>query len=625
MKILVIQQKMIGDVLVSTIICDNLRKAYPNAQIDYMVYRSTVPVLQGNTNIDNLIIFEKKHRKSILQFLKLIYSIRRSKYDIIIDSYSKLESFLTVLLSSAKQKISYKKKGRKFLYTQTVPMLYKPKTKIGLTIERRLSLLRPLQLDIDFEVVPKLFITNSEKKVAKALFKSNNIDSSRKTIMVSVIGSTDNKTYPLNYMSKIVDFIADNVNANLLFNYMPNQLELAQTIYNQCKETTKKKIYFDVLGDNLRDFIAIMNQCDLIIGNDSGSINIAKALNKPSFIIFSPWIQKKMWATFEDGHKNNSVHLKDFKPKLFKKKTDKFLKENAISIYKKFKPDFIYEKLLKFLDYNVLNVSNKVINIDFNKIYNTNKKSPLSALIITYNEEDNIEKLIKNLNFADEILVVDSYSTDKTIEIINSYKHVKLIQNKFIDFSKQRNFALSKVKHNWVLFIDADEEITPKLKNEINSVLESNDDIIAYEMYRQFFFKNKLLNFSGWQTDKVFRFYNKNYVTYEPTKYVHETLNIKGKTTVLKNKLNHYSFINYTDYKNKMDHYAKLRAIELFEKKLKPNFYHFYLKPLYRFFNHFIIRFGFLDGKKGYIICCLSSYGVKQRYVELKKLYIQKK
>ena len=110
MKILVIQQKMIGDVLVSSIICNNLRKAYPKAQIDYLVYESTIPVLEGNSSIDNIILFQEKHRKSKKELLKKALEIRSQKYDVVIDAYSKLESWLIVLLSGAKRIISYKAK-----------------------------------------------------------------------------------------------------------------------------------------------------------------------------------------------------------------------------------------------------------------------------------------------------------------------------------------------------------------------------------------------------------------------------------------------------------------------------------------------------------------------------------
>ncbi|HHC78477.1 MAG TPA: lipopolysaccharide heptosyltransferase family protein, partial [Flavobacteriia bacterium] len=148
-KILVIQQKMIGDVLVSSILCKNLKMAYPNAQIHYMIYASTTPVLEGNPYIDRLILFKKEHRKSKVAFFKLLMSIRKERYDLIIDAYSKLESWLTVLVSKATRKISYKKIGRTFLYTDTIDFLQTPTSNLGLTIERRLSLLKPLYLGVE--------------------------------------------------------------------------------------------------------------------------------------------------------------------------------------------------------------------------------------------------------------------------------------------------------------------------------------------------------------------------------------------------------------------------------------------------------------------------------------------
>ena len=315
MKILVIQQKMIGDVLVSSILCNNLRIAYPDAQIDYMIYESTVAVLEGNTAISNLILYNKSYRKSRIKILKLGLKIRKEKYDIVIDAYSKLESWIFVLLSGAKKRISYKKPGREFLYTHNVPLATFPQTTMGLAIERRLSLLKPLHLDIDIDPYPKLFVSDIEKQETIELFEKHQVQKNRKTVMVSILGSETIKTYPLEYMAILVDEIAKQ-DVNILFNYFPKQLPEAQKIYDACAKTTQDKIYFDLFGDSLRSFIAIMNHCDLIIGNDGGAVNMAKALNKPSFIIFSPWVEQKIWATFEDGIHHKSVHLKDFKPEL---------------------------------------------------------------------------------------------------------------------------------------------------------------------------------------------------------------------------------------------------------------------------------------------------------------------
>lgn len=349
MKILVIQQKMIGDVLISSIICNNLRIAYPDAQIDYLVYQSTTPVLEGNTNIENIILFQEKHRNSKNDFLKLALQIRANKYDIVIDAYSKIESWLIVLLSGAKRKISYKKKGRTFLYTDNVSPELPQKTNFGLAIESRLSLLEPLDLKIKIDPHPKLFVTEKENKEAISLFEKHLLKKDRKTLMISLLGSEKTKTYPLEYMTKIVDTIADSFDVNILFNYLPKQTSEAKFVFDSCKTSTREKIYFDLLGNDLRSFIAIMNQCDLIVGNDGGAINMAKALKKPSFVIFSPWIQKESWSIFEDGYINQAVHLKDFFPELIASDSRKKLKKNYLQFYDLFKPELFQEKLVQFL------------------------------------------------------------------------------------------------------------------------------------------------------------------------------------------------------------------------------------------------------------------------------------
>jgi ADP-heptose:LPS heptosyltransferase len=350
MKILVIQQKMIGDVLVSTILCDNLRKKYPNAQIDYMVYQSTVAVLNGNISIDNLILFEEKHRSNKWELFKLLLSIRKEKYDVVIDAYSKLESWLVILFSKAKKKISFKKKGIRFFYSDTIERPRISNTNYGLIIDERLALLEPLQLNITIDPFPKIYVSTEEEIFASRLFKKYEIDRSKKTVMVSIIGSDMNKTYPLKYMSKLVDLIADTGDVNILFNYIPSQIDDAKKVYEGCKTITQNKVYFSVLGKNLREFIAVMNCCDMIIGNDGGAINIAKSLKKPSFIIFSPFIDKKGWATFEDGIQNISIHLSDFKPELFKNKSYKTLVSESKELYREFNLDLIEPKLSIFLE-----------------------------------------------------------------------------------------------------------------------------------------------------------------------------------------------------------------------------------------------------------------------------------
>lgn len=349
MKILVIQQKMIGDVLVSSILCENLRIAYPNAQIDYLIYDTTKTVVDGAKYISNLILFTEKQRKSKWELFKFILKIRKEKYDIIIDPYSKLESWLLVFFSGAKKTISFEKKGRNFIYTDVVKRRDDYDSNLGTIIEQRLALLEPLKIENRKVTFPTIHVSHEEKDFAAAIFTKYKIDASKKTVMVSIIGSDADKTYPNQYMAQIIDCIADNNPVNILFNYIPKQIEQAKAIYDLCKVSTQNAIYFDVIGGSIREFIAIMDRCDSIVGNDGGAINMAKALHKPSFVIFSPWIDKKGWALIEDGITHISFHLKEFKPEYFENKTPKEIKAENTFLYEQFVPQFFLDKLKTFL------------------------------------------------------------------------------------------------------------------------------------------------------------------------------------------------------------------------------------------------------------------------------------
>ena len=244
----------------------------------------------------------------------------------------------------------------------------------------------------------------------------------------------------------------------------------------------------------------------------------------------------------------------------------------------------------------------------------------LSALIITYNEEHNIGPVIENLDIADEIIIVDSFSTDETTRIATTYNNVTVVQHPFENYATQRNYAISLAQNPWILFLDADERLTEELKKEILKTIQLKDAFSAYYFYRTFMFKNTKLHFSGWQTDKIFRLFKKEKAQYPLQKIVHEKLVVNGTTGKLKNKLIHFSYKDYSSYKQKMVYYGKLKAIEEFNKGTKPSCFHFYIRPLYQFVYQYIIRLGIFDGKKGIIICFLNAYSVYIRFQELKKL-----
>ncbi len=248
------------------------------------------------------------------------------------------------------------------------------------------------------------------------------------------------------------------------------------------------------------------------------------------------------------------------------------------------------------------------------------KPNKISAVIITYNELGYIERCIESLTFADEIVVVDSYSTDGTWEYLKSNPAVKAVQHPFKNFTEQKTYALSLATNDWVYFLDADEVVTKKLQDEIIEVINSKNTHSAYWNYRSFMFKNKRLYFSGWQTDKVQRLFKKSQCKFIQEKIVHEKLEVNGTQGKLKNKLIHYSYKNYQDYKQKMLKYGRLKAIESHRKGKKWTPFHQLLRPAWKFVNHYFIRLGFLDGTKGIIICYLNALGVWERYRELKSM-----
>jgi len=235
----------------------------------------------------------------------------------------------------------------------------------------------------------------------------------------------------------------------------------------------------------------------------------------------------------------------------------------------------------------------------------------ISALAITYNEEQHIERFIKDLSFADEIIIVDSNSTDRTVTIAETLG-AKVVVRDFDNFSSQKNFAISLATHDWIVFFDADEAVSPELAKEIQSKIGHNN-ANAYKAKRHIHFMGKRIKYSGFQNDAVVRAFRKGTGKYNGS-LVHETLEVEGKVEMLKNALEHYTYSSFDTYNEKLTHYAKLQATMLYDKKSRPNLYHFFVRPFWR-------KLGILDGKEGFILAYLSAFAVFKRYLFLWTMY----
>jgi heptosyltransferase-2 len=348
LKILVIQQKMIGDVLTSSIICENLKRNFPDAEVHYLINRFTIPVVDNNPYIDQFVIFEDEYKQSKLRFYKFLKQISRAKYTHVFDAYGKLESLLISKFSKAKFKYGFKKSYSKFYYSKTVKMTNEVKTEAGSAIENRLRLLQ-LMPDISiFNSKPKIYLTQKETENAISQFKVKNVNP-QNCIMISALGSSPEKTYPFEYLGEILNFIVKKTDKKLILNYMPSQQKFIDDLLGFCNQKTKSSILDGIEMKGLRSFMCICSQCCAIIGNEGGAINMAKALDVPSFSVFSPWVTKEGWNSFEKSYHNDSVHLKDFEPEIYNKHSKKY-KDRSLELYQLLKPGLFKDQLEAFLN-----------------------------------------------------------------------------------------------------------------------------------------------------------------------------------------------------------------------------------------------------------------------------------
>lgn len=238
----------------------------------------------------------------------------------------------------------------------------------------------------------------------------------------------------------------------------------------------------------------------------------------------------------------------------------------------------------------------------------------ITAIIPTKNEAKNIAAAIENLFWADEILVIDSFSSDETVAIAQQ-KGAKVLQRVFDTHAKQKNFAISQATNSWIFVLDADERVTPQLQQEIQDLLQCEPENDAYWIYRQNYFMDKPVHYSGWQSDKVIRLFRKECRYAEVN--VHEEISTERPAGVLKNKLIHYTYANITQYLRKWDHYTTLSAKDRAAKTPEVTLFHLAVKPAARFFRHYIVKLGFLDGKVGFIISYMAAVSVFMRYLKL--------
>ena len=245
-------------------------------------------------------------------------------------------------------------------------------------------------------------------------------------------------------------------------------------------------------------------------------------------------------------------------------------------------------------------------------------QNKISVVIITGNEENNIIDCLKSVTWADEIIVVDSESTDKTVELAKGFTD-KIYIHKWQGYSAQKTLVIGYAKNEWVVSLDADERITKALANEILNYDLENTKFDAFKMRRENYFLGKKINYCGWGNDYQLRLFRKSKTTLN-NRMVHEGFIVDGQISQLNNSIIHYSYKNLKDGFNKINEYSSLEAEEKNKRKIITAL-RIVIYPIVAFIQHYILRSGFRDGKHGLMISLMHA--ITKLQVQMKIWEIQ--
>jgi glycosyltransferase involved in cell wall biosynthesis len=247
----------------------------------------------------------------------------------------------------------------------------------------------------------------------------------------------------------------------------------------------------------------------------------------------------------------------------------------------------------------------------------------ISAVIITYNEERNIERCLNSLQgVVDEIVVVDSFSKDRTEEICKQF-NVRFIQNPFDGHIQQKNFAIDQASNEWILSLDADEALTGELQESILQI-KKEPQFLGYRMNRLTNYCGHWVKYCGWYPDTKVRLVNRNHARWQGVN-PHDRLDMNNgeETGFLKGDLLHYSYYTREDHLKQIEYFGDIAARELFQRGGRSNYFKIVIKVVAQFFKSYFLKLGILDGPTGFTISRLSAYATYRKYVKLLNLQRQ--
>ncbi|HIJ77970.1 MAG: glycosyltransferase family 2 protein [Desulfobulbaceae bacterium] len=245
-------------------------------------------------------------------------------------------------------------------------------------------------------------------------------------------------------------------------------------------------------------------------------------------------------------------------------------------------------------------------------------KLPLSVAIITKNEEERLADCLASVLFADEVVVVDSGSVDRTVEIAGQYGAV-VYDEPWLGFGRQKQLAIDRCKNDWVLVLDADERVSPEAFVEIEKILADPGKYVAFSLPRKNFFCGKWLKHAGWWPDRVIRLFRKDRA-HMSERLVHEALVVDGEVGFIDAPLTHYANRNLEQTLDKINRYSSAGAEELFKRGVTASLLKAVLRAKWAFWNNYLFRLGFMDGPEGFIQAATDAINVFFKYAKLREL-----
>jgi glycosyltransferase involved in cell wall biosynthesis len=246
------------------------------------------------------------------------------------------------------------------------------------------------------------------------------------------------------------------------------------------------------------------------------------------------------------------------------------------------------------------------------------ERIPVSTCVLTLNEEKRIAECLASLAFCDDIIVVDSLSTDRTVEIARKHTD-RVFQRRWSGFSEQRAFAIAQARHDWVLVLDADERVTPDLEAAIRAVINAPDPPAGYLIPRRTFYLGRWIEHGDWVPDYVLRLFDRRRARVAGSD-PHDRIEVTGRVGRLSAKIEHLTFRDLADHLATTDAYSRVAAAEMHRAGRRFRWWDLVFRPAFRFVRGYFLRFGFLDAIPGLAVAVGTSHYVFMKYLKLYEL-----